>query len=220
MGTKLKTFRLPIEIASKLEDLAKSKQYASEAFIVSKALEEFFDSLHKKEEEKPLTFDLFLEQFLGDELSKRHIEFLETAKKEGESLEDVFRKFIEQAGIHPTKEEWKERIKEEAKVDPFKILDPSLCHYRVITEQGEWYCDTKKIPSAVCIKRQERFQYMGRKCTPITKRAPSLRKKPSSNRRFCKRDRVWFSMGEKNCIKCAWLPTECPVKKEALRGQT
>ena len=48
MGTKLKGFRLPIEIASKLEDLAKTKKYSSEAFIVSKALEEFFDSLEKK----------------------------------------------------------------------------------------------------------------------------------------------------------------------------
>lgn len=83
MGTKLKAFRLPIEITSKLEDLAKTEQYTSEAFIVSKALEQFFDSLIKKEEEKP---PAPVEDFRPQ---------LTEALKEVERLKDVLRKEIE-----------------------------------------------------------------------------------------------------------------------------
>ena len=83
MGTKFKGFRLPIEIALKLEDLAKSPQYSSEAFIVSKALEQFFDSLERKEEEKPPA-------------STEEIEAqLKEALKEVERLKDVLRKETE-----------------------------------------------------------------------------------------------------------------------------
>lgn len=109
------------------------------------------------------------------------------------------------------------------KVDRFKILQPETCHYRVITEEGEWYCDIKKIPPEVCIHRQQRYLYMRQAkgnpkivCYPIGMKKANLRKK-KSKRRWCKRDMMWFNMGEKNCMECTWLPTECPVKKEALR---
>ena len=83
MGTKLKGFRLPIEIALKLEDLAKTEKYSSEAFIVSEALEDFFHSLERKEEEKPPVSTEDLEAQLTEVL------------KEIERLKDVLRKEIE-----------------------------------------------------------------------------------------------------------------------------
>ena len=81
MRKKLKAFRLSIKNVSKLEDLAKSPQYSSEAFIVDKALEQFFDSLVKKPEEKPPVEDLRPQ--------------LTEALKEVERLKDVLRKETE-----------------------------------------------------------------------------------------------------------------------------
>ena len=83
MGTKRKSVSLPIEIASKLEDLAKSPQYASESFIVSKALEHFFHSLERKKEEKPPAPTEDLRPQLTEAL------------KEIERLKDVLRKETE-----------------------------------------------------------------------------------------------------------------------------
>ena len=54
MGTKGKSFRLPEEITSELEDLAKLPEYSSESFIVTKALENFFNVLRKKEPPAPV----------------------------------------------------------------------------------------------------------------------------------------------------------------------
>ena len=83
MGKKLKAFRLPIEIALKLEELTKTKKYASEAFIVSNALEQFFDSLERKKEEKPPAPTEDLRPQLTEAL------------KEIERLKDVHRKETE-----------------------------------------------------------------------------------------------------------------------------
>ncbi len=207
------------ETITKLIDIHRERKFPSQTLALETIIDEAHQNLGSSPqfEEKPLTLEDVLSNFLGDELSERHIKFLEEARKEGESLEDVFRKFINWNGIQITKEEWKERIQEGNRPDPFKLRKPEICHYRGITEEGEWYCDTKKIPPEVCIKRQERYQYMGRKCTPITKRSSASQRKKPSNRRFCKRDKVWFNMGEKDCIKCTWFPTECPTKREALK---
>ena len=76
MGTKRKSFRLPEQIASELEELANLPEYASEAFIVTKALETFFNVLRKKEPPTS-TEDLSLQ--------------LDRALKEIERLNDVLR---------------------------------------------------------------------------------------------------------------------------------
>ena len=75
MGTRSKSFRLPEEIVSELEELAKLPEYASEAFIVSKALETFFNVLRK---EPPAS---------TEDLSPQ----LDRALKEIERLKDVLR---------------------------------------------------------------------------------------------------------------------------------
>ena len=80
MGTRSKTFRLPEEIATKLEELVKTEKYASEAFIVSKALEEFFNPISKLREIEP-------DEELQNQLAK--------ALKEIERLKDVHRKETE-----------------------------------------------------------------------------------------------------------------------------
>lgn len=75
MPKKGKSFKLPEEIASELEELAKLPEYASESFIVSKALESFFNVLRK--EPPASTEDLSPE--------------LDRALKEIERLKDVLR---------------------------------------------------------------------------------------------------------------------------------
>lgn len=155
-----KNFRFSEEVANKLETIKEKGNYASETLAVEKAIELLHKSLEKN--------FIILQEALGDELYQRHLDFLEKEKQEGESLKDVFHRFIKHAGVQVTKEEWLERVKAGERVDHFKVLEPSLCHYRAINEKGEWFCDTKKIDPSVCIKRQERFQYMKRKCKPIT----------------------------------------------------
>ena len=83
MGRKLTSFRLPKEIAQKLEDLVKTGKYSSVSFILSKALEQFFDSLERKEEEKPPA--------PAEDLRPQ----LEEALREVERLKDVLRKDAE-----------------------------------------------------------------------------------------------------------------------------
>jgi len=62
--------------------------------------------------------ELFLHRFLGGSLTASVITFLENEKQKGETLEDTFQAFwydrmIREGLIQPTKEEFKERIKED-----------------------------------------------------------------------------------------------------------
>lgn len=43
------------------------------------------------------------------------------------------------------------------------------CFYHAVTDKGEWYCDLKKIPKEVCLKRQQRYISQDRRCYPSTK---------------------------------------------------
>ena len=176
-----RTYRFSGETIRKLLEVQQQRDFPS----ITLALETIIAEAHNSSQaqEKPVTLELCFQQFLGDELSERHIDFLEERKKKQETLQDVFRRFIIANGIDITKEEWKERVAEGAKVNPFKIREPEKCHYRVITEEGEWYCDTKKIPPEVCIQRQERYLWRRQKennpqiiCRPKDMKKPSFRK--------------------------------------------
>ncbi len=153
-------------------EIQDKRNFPSQVIALETIITEAYESLHAQE--KPSTLDLVLRKVLGDNFYERHIEWLEQRKEEGQPLEDVFRKFIYHAGMNPTKEEHIERIQESAKVDPFKILEPEPCHYRVVDPNtNKWYCDGKEIVPAVCIGRQERYLYMRQvrnnskiKCTP------------------------------------------------------
>lgn len=69
---------------------------------------------------------------------------------------------------NPKKEAWKKRVEAEANL-PLTYLDfaDCPCHYRAITEEGILYCDVKKMPKEVCIRRQKRFLTMNRMCKPV-----------------------------------------------------
>lgn len=165
MGTKHKGFRLPIEITTKLEELVKTEKYSSESFIVTKALESFFNA-EEKGEQKPYTLVSFLQGVLGDELCKKHIDFLEKRRKGDQSLEDVFRNLIFDKGIDLSTEEFLQIIKVK-KIDHFYVGKPEPCEYRAIDpEKKKWYCDGKLIPSVVCIAKQQRQLEKGYVCHP------------------------------------------------------
>lgn len=49
----------------------------------------------------------------------------------------------------------------------------------------------------------------GKKPSPLTER------QEDPERRYCKRDKEWFFLGNKDCLNdCKWGTSECPVKKE------
>ncbi|MDH5783023.1 MAG: hypothetical protein OEZ35_05100 [Candidatus Bathyarchaeota archaeon] len=166
-----RTYRFSGQTIRELLEVQQKRDFPSITLALETIIKEAHESLQAQE--KPSTLDLILHEVLGEDFYERHIEWLEEKKEEGETLEDVFRRFIYHVGMNPTKEEWKQRIQEGAKVDPFKILEPETCHYRVVNEKLEWFCDGKKIEPAVCVNRQERYLYMRQitgnpkiKCTP------------------------------------------------------
>ena len=166
-----RTYRFSGQTIGKLLEVQQKRDFPSITLALETIIAEAYESLQA--EEKPSTLDLVLRKVLGEDFYKRHIEWLEARKEEGETLEDVFRRFIHRAGMNPIKEELLEWIQKGAKVDPFKILEPEPCHYRVVNPKDEWFCDGKKIEPAVCVNRQERYLYMRQvtgnpkiKCTP------------------------------------------------------
>ena len=154
--------------STKLPAPSQEPNFPSQTLALETIIHEAYQKLETSQqfEENPLSLELALQEVLGDELYKRHIDFLEEKKKEGQTLENVFRNFINQQGIKLTTEQWLQLIKQK-EIDHFKVGKPEPCPNRAIDpETKKWYCDGKKIPPAVCVARQQRALNHGWKCHP------------------------------------------------------
>lgn len=166
MPIKPTSVRFPVQLFNKLQKLVEEGKYASINVAVIKLLEEALARRNEKGQEKPSTLGLMLKAVLGDDLSKRHIEFLEKRRKQDQMLEDVFRNFLYDKGIDFTTKESIDRIHAE-KIDHFYVGKPEPCEFRVIDpEKKKWYCDGKLIPSVVCVAKQQRRLAKGYGCHP------------------------------------------------------
>ena len=99
-----RTYRFSGQTIRKLLEVQQQRDFPSITLALETIIKEAHESLQAQE--KPSTLDLVLRKVLGDDFYERHIEWLEEKKEEGETLEHVFRRFIKNAGINHTKEEW------------------------------------------------------------------------------------------------------------------
>ena len=134
--------------------------------------------------------------------------------------------FLEQENIVLKEAQIKATPKLETVPEPMEQLE---CLYRV-NIRDEHYCgrlapNFKKIKNILlcggCDHRTTKagmiFQKAtGKTASPLIERAKLLKNDPE--KRWCPRDHQWFFYGNKNCLRCTWKPTECAVKKEALKN--
>lgn len=164
-----RTYRFSGETIRKLIEIHEKRNFPSQTLALETIIAEAYDSLQipLQPQKKPSTLDLMLKEVLGDDLSKRHIEFLEKRRKQDQSLEDVFRNFLDDKGINLTTKEFIDRIHAE-KIDHFYVGKPEPCEYRAIDpEKKKWYCGGKLIPSVVCVAKQKRQLEKGYGCNPL-----------------------------------------------------
>ena len=73
---------------------------------------------------------------------------------------------------NPSKEEWLKSIQNNPPYEDIQQVIASEirenCHYHA-EDKDQWYCETKKIPCAVCIQQYKRYRAMNRRCRPLHK---------------------------------------------------
>lgn len=133
--------------------------------------------------------------------------------------------FLEQENIVLKEAQIKATSKVETAQEPVQELD---CLLRA-NIRDDLYCgrlapNFKKIKDialcGVCSHRITKagmvFQKAtGKTASPLIERAKLIKNDP--DKRWCPRDKQWFFYGRKNCLRCTWKPTECKVKREALK---
>ena len=99
--------------------------------------------------------------------------------------------------------------------DPTKrrcICPPSQRPVSIPLVKGEYIVDNPRI-----CRRCKALDYRKPKENSKSKPTQSNPRKTERDRVFCKRDQVWTTYGDKNCLTCTWLTSECSVKRRMLK---